>query len=882
MFNKKIVAGVALFASLVVGCNVTPPEPEFDQNTTFVPPPSISTNYETQIPDLNEPSIQIHYQRLDNSYAEWCLWLWSGSAAGAIYEFNYADDFGVVASYPISTFGIDVETETLGFIVRMTDSWTKDFEEDRFIDFKALEKDEKDVYHVYIYQGDGNIYSSIDKSVSDAITSLGFIDKDTIVCQTNNEFNKYEIYENDVLIYEGTNDTNSFSFDLPSDHPFSFDNKYTAKVYFKESGKSLEKGASIQPLYASEEFNEEYYYDGELGALYSADKTTFRVWSPVSSKIVLKVYENGTPTSIDATLGSDVVYKEVEMTKKEKGVFEAVVEENLEGKYYTYAVYNGEHEGTEVCDPYAKSTGVNGIRGMIVNFEKTNPANWDDVNVINYDKKSLTVWETHVADVTSSETWTGTEANRKKFLGLIEEGTTYSKDGKTVKTGFDHIKELGVNAVQFVPIFDQENDETNPTFNWGYNPKNYNSLEGVYSSNPHDGYAKIKEFKQVVKAFNGAGINIIMDVVYNHTSGLVGSTFDVLVPGYYYRYSNGKASNGSGCGNETASENAMFRKYMIDSTKFWADEYKLGGFRFDLMALHDIETMNLLTKELQQINPTIAVYGEPWAGGTTPLSGVLQAKQDNGNKFVGYGQFNDKIRDELIKGGLSGDAEKGWVNNTSSASVDKTKLTQGIKGIVSNGSSNIGTPDNTVTYVTCHDNYTLYDRMVAAGITGDDTIKKMAVLANAVVFSSQGTSFMLAGEELLRTKGGDHNSYDSGYEVNELDYSRKIDFADVFANYQKLVAFKKNTNGLHLAKDQLAIMNIEMLDNNSVIKYTVYDTASNLEYIVIHANGYNVSNRTAINLTGYELYLDTLNKLDTTLGNVTPEAFQTIIASKAL
>ena len=463
----------------------------------------------------------------------------------------------------------------------------------------------------------------------------------------------------------------------------------------------------------------------------------------------------------------------------------------------------------------------------------------------------------------------------------VEEGTTYTENGVTVSTGFDHIKELGVNAVQLIPIFDQANDEINPSFNWGYNPLNYNSLEGVYSSNPYDGYAKIKEFKQVVKAFNLAGINIIMDVVYNHTNSVNGTNFDVLMPGYYYRYDgNGKAFNGSGCGNETASENLMMRKFMIDSAVFWADEYKLGGYRFDLMGLHDIETMNLLTAEVSKINPSITIYGEPWTGGTSGLSYGKQAVQNNANSFVGFGQFNDRIRDELIKGGLSGASEKSWISNTNANTTIMENLISGIKGITKNAAFEMTDPDKTVTYVTCHDNYTLYDRFKAAGITDETMVKQMAMLANSVVFTSQGTSFMLAGEEFLRTKQGNNNSYNSTYEVNELDYSLKVKHLDMFTNYQKLIELKQTVDGLHLGKDENKALLVEARESGNVIKYTITDKTNEKEYIIIHSNGVNADSRASYDLTGYTLYLDTLNELSGELTSVKPKAFQTIIAYK--
>ena len=817
------------------------------------------------------------------------MWLWKDGGDGAQYTFNYMDNEFLIASYKLSDFNIDLsseETARLGFIVAKNPGSTwdaKDTDSDRFIDFADLSKDENGVYHVYVYQNDGNVYIDSSKKMLDKINYLRFNNESTIECSSNNPLSQYEIFENGVSIAKNSvAGVKKFTYSFTEEHPFSYTNTYTAKVTFKLSNEEIESTVSMQRLFTTSSFNDAFYYDGELGAIYSTEETNFKVWSPVSSKIVLKIYDNGTPLSVSAELGNDTVVNEVEMVKGDKGVFEATISGDLDGKYYTYTVYNGTFpSGREIVDPYAKSTGVNGLRGMIVNFDKTNPEGWADIQAHQYDRKELTVWETHVADVTSSDTWNGNENNRKKYLGMIEEGTTYTKNGITVKTGFDHIKELGVNAVQLIPIFDQANDELNPTFNWGYNPLNYNSLEGVYSSNPHDGYAKIKEFKEVVKAFNNNGINVIMDVVYNHTNSINGTNFDVLMPGYYYRYDGtGKAFNGSGCGNETASENVMMRKFMIDSAKFWAEEYKLGGYRFDLMGLHDIETMNLLTAEVQKINPAITIYGEPWTGGTSGLTYNKQAVQNNANSFVGYGQFNDRIRDELVKGGLAAATEKSWISNVSANTTIMGNLTEGIKGITKNAAFAISDPDKTVTYVTCHDNYTLYDRFKAAGITDELTLKQMAMLANSVVFTSQGTSFMLAGEEFLRTKQGNSNSYNSSYEVNELDYELKVDNLDMFNNYKKLIALKQNVDGLHLDKEGIKSMVVETHQSGNVIKYNIYDQANGKEYVIIHSNGVKVSDRPSFDLSGYTLYLDTLNELEGELSQVTPKAFQTIIAYK--
>ena len=824
----------------------------------------------SDLPVFDEPSIQFHYRRIDHDYDPWGLWIWADSKEGAEYTFNYRGEDEGIAYYPLSTFG---NAMNLGFIVKKlfsvvgTGVWKKDFDYDSFVDLDMITPDDHDVYHVYLKGGSGIPYTNEERTQTVlAVEKTQFEDSKTILVKANNPIKRVEVTRNGV----SEPVTSSYSEDgktctLTLGSKAQINDVFRANIVFEVEGaeKSCEKGISIRKLY-DEEFDEEYNYDGELGAIYTPSKTEFKVWSPVSKSIVLRIYDNGTPTSVNASKGSDV-YRSYAMERDSKGVFSTIVNEDLEGKYYTYFVTNSSYpEGKEVVDPYAKSAGVNGLRGMIVDFSKTNPEGWDQVNYLNYDRKALTVYETHIAELTCSETWGGTPSNAKLYKGFYETGTTYTNNGVTVKTGFDHIKELGVNAVQIIPFFDQANDETNMTFNWGYNPLNYNVLEGGYSSDPYDGYARIKEFKELVKAYNNAGISIIMDVVYNHVNGLSGSNFDVLMPYYYYRYDdgNGSPSNGSGCGNETASDKYMFRKFMIDSTSFWTTEYKMGGFRFDLMAIHDVASMNELVAKNKEINPYTVIYGEPWAAGNTAMpKGLTPASQANLSKFEGYGAFNDKLRDSLISGGLSPSYSKEWVTQTKYV-VASDVVVQGLKGITKGASTD---PNKAVSYVTCHDNYTLHDRAVTADISNSDievedykdeaTIEKMNALAYSIVFTSQGTSFMLAGEEMLRTKinyddegnvvnavnargevlnipSVNENSYNACYKTNEINYQWKIDHLNLFKTYQKLIALKKTAVGLHATDPN----EIELLADGKVIKMS-FVGEENKEYVVYHRNG---------------------------------------------
>ena len=724
------------------------------------------------------------------------------------------------------------------------------------------------------------------------ILNARFDSYDKISFRTTELITNYKIYANDSVLksVDVTTDTLDFLYTFDSINLVDVTNAYTIEVTFKITGNVKKGNVDVNSLYKTSTFAENYTYDGEdLGVTYTSKKSLFKVWSPVSTSISLRVYRNGTPKSVDPTIGDDTIYLERDLIKGEKGVWFVEVEEDLAGMYYTFVVNNYKFKDAEIVDPYAKSAGVNGLRGMIVDFSKTNPDGWDGVTPYNYDRKSLVVYETHVSDISSSETWSADKEHQKyakKFKAAYLSGTTYTKENITVSTGFDHIKELGVNAVQLIPVFDQTNDEINMKFNWGYNPLNYNVIEGGYSSDPHDGYVRIKEFKELVMAYHNAKMNIIMDVVYNHVNEAINSNFDVLMPYYFYRYVNGTLANGSGCGNETASDMPMFKKFIVDSTAFLAKEYKLGGFRFDLMALHDMQTMEAVVNKLKTINEGIVVYGEPWDAGGSPLMKNVAASQTNGNRFEGYGQFNDQMRDSLIKSGMNAQKDQGWANNATSEinPGDIAKIVGGIKGFtMTSAKGGIKDPNKTVNYATCHDNYTLYDRIKASGVNDENTIKSACMLSNSVILTSQATTFMLAGEEFFRTKGGDHNSYQSSYKVNELNYELKADNLKAFDNYKKLIALKTKVDGLAL--DTQDCEKLEVITNNSnQIVYEIIDSKNNKSYKIIHNNGFASDALTKLDLEGYTLYLNTdLSEQEFILSSQTSfRPYQTIIAVKDL
>ena len=879
MKKIKLLLMIVLFCLLCVcfvGCKKEEtPTPDPTPEPTTTPTKKIDVDYPTELVLNNEESIAIHYIRSDNKYSRWCLWLWdpTGQDDNMEDDFNYLDEDGVIAYYPLSHFGA-LNGGKLGIIIKTKGSWTKDgTESDRYIEMSKYPMDSNKIHHVYFFGGDPGMYQTKDKTMADEIESVLFVDENNISITTSNKMKSISIYKGDVLV-ETVDNINATKYTYYLKEKANLAYSYKVKVLFSDSNKELEKAVGLTNLYDTDFFNNEFYYDGELGAIYSKEETKFYVWSPVSTDIKLRLYDNGTPVSVSKEKGSDE-YTEYTLTKGDKGVFSTTVKGDLHGKYYTYVVTNGSNNGIEIVDPYAKAAGINGIRGLIVDFSRTNPEGFEEMNYLDIDRLAMVVWETHVADVTSSSTWNGPAELSRKYLGLIEEGTTYTEGDKTVATGFDHIKELGVNAVQLLPVFDQANDETKYEFNWGYNPLNYNVVEGMYSSDPYDGLKRITELKQVIMKFNQNGITTIMDVVYNHVNGANGSNFDVLMPGYYFRYnSDGSLSNGSGCGNEVASERKMVSRFIVDSCKFWTEEYKFGGFRFDLMGLIDLDTMANVVKEVEKINPNAVIYGEPWQGGSSPLNPNKAATQANGPYYEGYGAFNDKTRDALIKGGLSSKETKGWITNENTpVPSDVIMISKGINGITYNSSKSITDPNKNVIYVTCHDNYTLYDRIKAAGITDEAKIKQMALLANAIVLTSSGTAFLLAGEEMLRTKQGDSNSYKSSDEVNQLDYSLLIKNYDLFEQYKALIAFKINNSGLHLDNPEI---NVENLNSNSVLKYTIMDGED--EYLIIHANGSN--HGFSVDTSLYEVVINTLDNDFTPSATSNISSFQTLVLKK--
>lgn len=586
------------------------------------------------------------------------------------------------------------------------------------------------------------------------------------------------------------------------------------------------------------------YSGDDLGANYTENHTVFKVWAPDAQKVKVKLYETG---SDDEAGAKTITTKDMELDKK-TGVWSAGISGNLKNKYYTYVITRNKKD-VETADIYARGAGVNGNRSMVVNLADTDPEGWeDDKHITVPTQTDASVWETSVRDFSISSTSGVTEKNRGKFLAFTESGTTVNGIEGNPATCVDYLKELGVKYVQIMPFYDfgsiDESKDLADQYNWGYDPKNYNVPEGSYSSDPYKGEVRIKECKEMIKALHDAGIGVIMDVVYNHTYTVEDSFFNLTVPDYYYRKnSDGSWSNGSGCGNDTASEHVMFRKYMIDSVTYWASEYHIDGFRFDLMGLHDVDTMNQIRASLDKLEngEKIIMYGEAWNLSTSAKSGTILATQDNMNKLdERIGAFDDTIRD-AIKGSGFVLTEQGFVQNGSK----KGNLKTGIAGQSSSTTGWAKAPTQCVTYASCHDNYTLYDKLVAS-VKGTDAdyrqryndLVAMNKLSAAIVFTSQGIPFVLSGEEFARSKDGEGNSYNTTNAQNELVWSDVIKYNDLVSYYKGLMEIREVFSGF---KDstKTSAENINYLENlpNGVVAYSLKNDSDNLAYAIVILNG---------------------------------------------
>ncbi len=541
-----------------------------------------------------------------------------------------------------------------------------------------------------------------------------------------------------------------------------------------------------------QKFDYEVYTGNDLGAVYSPKMTRFKVWAPEAESVKLNLYKQGE--------GDNLIDQHI-MKKSANGTYVFEKQGDCNGIYYTYTVVNhGEEQ--EAVDPYTKAAGVNGQRGMVINLAKTNPQGFEMDGYRNPEHiTDAIIYEGSVRDFTMDES-SGVFHNGK-FLGLTEANTT-NHFGEA--TALDYISGLGVTHVQILPAFDFETvDEKNQKaqYNWGYDPDNYNVPEGSYAVSPYDGAVRIQEMKQMVLALHSRGIGVIMDVVFNHTYRRDDSNLQKIVPGYYYRSDETGYTNGSGCGNEVASDRPMVQKLIVDSLIYWVKEYHIDGFRFDLMGVLDIDTMNVIAERLKEIRPDIYLYGEGWNGGPSSLAEEKRAFKASAKKMPGIGMFNDDIRD-TIKGSVFYDDHLGFVNGGTHL---ENALRYGITGAVAHPQVDYDAygskpwakePGQSINYVSCHDNYTLWDKLsVSCPEASEEKKKAMNRLCAAIVFTSQGVPFIQAGEEFLRSKplpekkGFAENSYNMSDAVNSIKWDNIHEYPDMIAYYKGLMALRK-------------------------------------------------------------------------------------------
>ena len=845
-------------------------------------------------------TIRVFYHRNDNTdtysnYKYWRIWAWDMDGGnGWWYEFTKYNAFGVICEIPVADVAANgTSIQNLGMVITtcssQTATWTGTYSKDPDSDLHAEvnASNPGGIQRIYVKTGTASVYYTQESVFMSTMEYARYNDMKTIraVFVTGNK--DFAFYKKRFTITKNGEAVTNFSLtdikmtksgggyqaavSIVFEQPFEMSDIVIVK-YRISADYSPEQNVLLTAIYDSEEFINKYSYTGsDLGATLDNEanptKTTFKVWSPVARSMKLNVYATSdyrtdtTPTeTVDLTMG-------------EKGVWSAVINKDLSNKYYTYTVSNsaGTHE---VVDPYAKSAGLNGRRGMVVNFTQLNNEvpGWAADERFNYgDPTDASIYEIHIRDMTINANSGVDEVNRGRYLGLAQTGTTYTKDGKTVKTGLDHLEELGITHVQIQPTYDYSSvDETNVSssmsetnYNWGYDPQNYNALEGSYSSNPLDGANRIKEFKTMVMALHNKGINTIMDVVYNHTSSFSDSNFEQLVPLFYHRTkSSGVAYNGSGCGNEMATDRYMVNKFVRESCKFFTDEYHLSGFRFDLMGLIDNQTMIDVYNDCHAIDNKILVYGEPWTGGTTKLkngtnpNALTNQQTVQGSLaqsyFVGsnvlVGAFSDGMRN-AARGGNGPDA--GYVQGVAG---NANSLLPGIKGLFNASQTNVE-PEQVINYVSCHDNYTLYDQLVQT-IKGSRNLSMAYNQAETLVFTSQGVPFMQEGEDFMRTKAYtvdgatkySGNSYNVGDLINNMDYELKLDNIDTFNYFKSLIEFRKTHDVFSLStRSEINSKLKNVKASNGVISYEL--DAYEGTYLVIHT-----CNSTTVDLdASYEL-----------------------------
>lgn len=798
----------------------------------------------------NQIDVTIHYHRLADDYTSedgmkaWDIWGWADGVNGAAYPFTEHDDYGLIAKYTLKGSGVSAPQ----FIVRYGgDSWeAKDpNDENRTIPQSAItvNADGTASAEIWLVQGDTTIYTN--GTLYDA--------KGTIVSAEMTDFNTITVKLNKALTIDKPADAVSVEGAKIKDVKASgntvtitaADNLDVTKAYKVTIEDYGTQTVSLGAVVRSDAFDKKYAYDGDdLGVTYKAEKSTFKLWAPTATKVTLRLYADSTDPKAAQT---DAVTLE---KSGKKGVWTFAVDKDLKDYAYDYELTFADGTVNTSADPYATAAVANGERSVVLSGKEKGDAG---KRMASFSKPTdAIITEANVRDMTINPNSGVSEANRGKYLGFVEEGTTVDGKQGAASTGIDYLKSLGVTHVQIMPVYDYGSvDETGDLsygaqYNWGYDPENYNVPEGSYSSDPSDPSARVKEMKQMVSGLHKNGLYVVMDVVYNHVYNASEHAFNKTVPGYYFRYdANGNLTNGSGCGNDVASERAMARKYIVDSVKYWATEYNVDGFRFDLMGLIDQTTMNQVRAALDEIDPSILVIGEGWD--MTDAIGNQETTQPNASKVKGVAFFNDSLRD-AIKGSVFSDEDTGFI----AGKADKENLiatnvlgcNNKREGIDENGHCNNGTADTNyggadqvVQYVEIHDNLTLYDKLVkSAPNDSEETRLARAKLADSLILLSQGIADMQFGQEFLRTKGGNGNSYNAGDAVNAIDWNRTVEQAGSVNYVKGLIALRKSIKNLHLSSyDDIAKNMTVLQQSDGVVAYQLKD-GGDTYVVVFNAN----------------------------------------------
>ena len=739
-------------------------------------------------------TLRLHYHREDGEYESWEMWFWDNAAVPTTnleppYQFEEID------GEMVCEIKLNTGTMELGYIVRYGDWIAKDIEDDQFIELTGILSGTVDVYVESGVRGH-KIVEGPDVVRGVVVTSASYKEKNSdgnpqVIVKVAGDIEydvtpeTFKISNNDgPVAVSAVKNVNTYYY-LTLAEPLNIQRGYN--VTFEGNDTAI----TMPDFYSSPEFEAEYTYTGnDLGATYTPEKTTLRVWAPTAVEVNVNLYTDGDITAQTTPVSSEA------MTKDVNGTWVCELAGDMNGTYYTYEVIT-DTSVLEACDPYAKTTGVNGKRAMIIDMAATNPEGWADDKNPNAGKTitDAIIYELHVRDLTSDKSSNIKDELRGKYLGIIERGTTNS-DGKP--TGIDHIVDLGVTHVHLLPVYDygsvdESKLDTEEQFNWGYDPVNYNTPEGSYASDPFNGEVRVKEFKQMVKGMHDAGLSVIMDVVYNHVYNTNQYCFNMIVPGYFTR----PGANGSGCGNDVASERTMVKKFIVDSVNYWADEYHIDGFRFDLVGLLDTETINEIVKTVHEKHPDVIFYGEGWTLNTKlTKTGYALATQNNSSKTPNFAYFSDTVRN-LVKGNTFGGISKGWISGGTASAGDLNACFKGMP-------SWCPSPSQSINYISCHDNNTLYDHITMASGAGEAEKIAMNKLGVAFYMTSQGVPFFQAGEEILRSKpveGGYHeNSYNQPDSVNSIKWDdlNKPEYADVYEYYKGLIAFRKAHPALRL------------------------------------------------------------------------------------